>query len=208
MENKVFLKLNKIQTAISVEKTKFNEFGNFNYRSCEDILKALKPLLDANQCVIVLTDELVNFGEKMYVRATAMLIDCENGDTVSADAYAQEPAKPKAKMDESQTTGSTSSYARKYALNGLLALDDNEDSDQTNNGKTTKKPGEKLITKVQIDKLKKLGFTDERLEKMAKYYKVDKVEEITFKQAEETIKKQEKAAENEKAQQQAGEKHE
>ena len=187
----IYEKLLKIQTELAVTKDKFNSFGEFKYRSCEDILQALKPFLKELNCVILLNDELANAGDKNYIKATATLVDVENKESVSAIAYAQEPPKAKPKMDESQTSGSTSSYARKYALNGLLALDDNVDSDTTNKGDKVEKT-EKLITKTQIQELKKLGFNDERLSKMAAYYKVDTIEKITYKQADEAIKKQTK----------------
>ena len=188
----VYEKLLKIQTELVVTKDKYNGFAEFKYRSCEDILQALKPYLKELNCLILLNDELASVGEKSYIKATATLFDIENKESVSAVAYAQEPPKAKPKMDESQTSGSTSSYARKYALNGLLALDDNADSDTTNNGDKTGQKAEKLITKTQIQELKKLGFTDERLHKMAEYYKVDCIEKVTYKQADEAIKKQTK----------------
>lgn len=187
----LYKKLSIIQEQMKVEKKKHNDFADFNYRSAEDILQAAKPLCTAQELVLLLNDELVQRGERFYIEATATLTDGE--EFVTAKALAREPEKPKAKMDESQTTGSTSSYARKYALGGLFALDDGNDSDKINNGKNTEKPAEKLITKAQIEELKKLGFTDERLKSMAKYYKVEKLEQITFKQAEQAITKQKKA---------------
>lgn len=186
----LYKKLSTIQEKLKVEKGKHNEFGGFDYRSCEDILQAVKPMLVEKGLTILLQDNIKQLGDRFYIEATATLTDGE--DSISTIAYAREPEKPKAKMDESQTTGSTSSYARKYALGGLFALDDGNDSDKTNNGKD-EKPAEKLITKVQIEELKKMGFTDERLTNMAKYYKVEKVEQITFKQAEQAIAKQKKA---------------
>lgn len=194
----ILKKLQNIQTAIVVKKSKYNEFADFDYRSCEDILQALKPHLTKQGCIIKLDDELINMGEKIYIKAIASIIDTTDGQAISATAFAQEPPKAKAKMDESQTTGSTSSYARKYALNGLLALDDNADPDKINNGKNKTPAETKLITKVQIEELKKLGFDDARLDKMVKYYKLNKLEELTFKQADEAIKKQKRAQEKAK----------
>lgn len=190
----IYEKLADIQAKIKVEKSKHNSFADFDYRSCEDILQSLKPLLAEHKLIILLTDEVKQFGDRFYIEATAKLTDGENEIVVKASA--REPVNPKAKMDESQTSGSTSSYARKYALSGLLALDDGNDSDKTNNGKADKKGEEKLITKTQIAELKKLGFDDARLEKMIKYYKVTKLEEITYKQADEAIKKQRRVVEN------------
>jgi len=187
----IYQKLANIQAKLKVEKNKHNEFGGFDYRSCEDILQAIKPFLQEQKCAIKLDDDLIAINDKVYIKATARLIDIEDKEEVAASAFAQEPPKPKAKMDESQTTGSTSSYARKYALNGLFALDDGNDSDKTNNGKE-EKPADKLITKAQIAEMKKLGFTEERLNGMAKYYKVEKLDQVTFKQAEQAIQKQKK----------------
>lgn len=179
-----------LQAEIKVEKNKHNTFGDFNYRSCEDILQELKPKLQKYGMLVLLEDEIVQVGDRVYIKATATLTDGE--DKIQTSAFAREPEKPKAKMDESQTTGSASSYARKYALSGLLALDDGNDPDKTNNGKAEKQ-AEKPITKAQIEELKKLGFTDERLTKMAQYYKVDSIDKITFKQAEQAIQKQKNA---------------
>lgn len=187
MNKSLVEKLVKIQTQLQVEKTKHNEFGDFMFRSAEDILKALKPYLSELQVAILLNDEVKSINEKYYVEATATLTDGE--DCITTKASAREPDQPKAKMDSSQTTGSTSSYARKYALSGLLGLDDGIDSDGIN--KKTDKPTN-LITKAQIDELKKLGFSDERLKKMAEYYKVKNIEEISFEQAKEAINKQRK----------------
>lgn len=187
--NDIYKKLAEIQYNLKVEKNKHNEFGGFDYRSCEDILQAVKPMLAQQGLVILLEDNIQQVGDRFYIEAVVTLTD---GDTaITSKAYAREPEKPKAKMDESQTTGSTSSYARKYALSGLFALDDGNDSDKTNNGKGEKeKVAEKFITKAQIEEMKKLGFTDERLNGMAKYYKVEKLEQVTFKQAEQAIQKQ------------------
>ena len=182
-------KLLDIQAKLKVGKTRYNGFAEFNYRSCEDILLAVKPMLTERGLIILFNDEIVEVCGRVYVGATVTISDGEN--SMSVKAYAREPEKPKSKMDESQATGSTSSYARKYALNGLFALDDGNDSDQLNNGKEPE--SEKLITKEQIEQLKKLGFNDERFAKMADYYKVKKLEDVTYKQAAEAIRKQTKA---------------
>lgn len=121
----------KIQSELKSPKNQFNSFGKYNYRSCEDILEALKPLLLANECKLILSDEMVNIGERYYVKATAT-ITSEN-DSVSVTAFAREEAEKKG-MDLMQLSGATSSYARKYALNGLFLIDDNKDSDTTNKG--------------------------------------------------------------------------
>lgn len=181
-------KIIDIQTKLNVEKSKYSDYGSYHYRSAEDILKALKPYLIEHKLIVQLNDEVVVKEGRFYIEATATLSDGK--EMLSAKASAREPEKPKAKMDESQTTGSTSSYARKYALSGLLGLDDGVDSDSLPPDKKKDDKAEKLITKQQLKELKELGFDDERLQKMATYYKVSKIEEITQKQAEQTINKQ------------------
>ena len=182
-------KLLDIQSKLKVDKARYNDFASFNYRSCEDILSAVKPMLAERGLIILFNDEIVEVCGRVYVGATVTISDGENN--ISVKAYAREPEKPKSKMDESQATGSTSSYARKYALNGLFALDDGNDSDNLNNGKEPQ--NEKLITQEQINELKRLGFSEARLEAMAEYYKVDTIKKVTYKQAAEAIRKQTKA---------------
>jgi hypothetical protein len=121
-------KLTEIQQALNVPKSLHNEFGNFNYRSCEKILEAVKPLL--GDFYLALTDEIVNIGNRYYVKATAVLKN--DKEEYSTTAYAREPEIKKG-MDESQITGAASSYARKYALNGLFAIDDTKDADSMDN---------------------------------------------------------------------------
>lgn len=124
-------KLTEIQSTLKAPKGNFNNFGKYKYRSCEDILEALKPLLAELSCVVTLSDEIVQIGERYYIKATATLLDCESGETQSTTAFAREELEKKG-MDSSQITGSASSYARKYALNGLFAIDDGVDADKTN----------------------------------------------------------------------------
>jgi len=117
-------KLFAVQRALKAPKTQKNNFGGYNYRTCEDILSAVKPLL--NDCTITISDEIVEVAGRIYVKATAIFEDGEH--SVATTAYARE-AEFKKGMDESQLTGATSSYARKYALNGLLLIDDTADTD-------------------------------------------------------------------------------
>lgn len=129
----------EIQGILNAPKNQFNKFGGYKYRSCEDILTALKPLTAARGCFVTLYDEVVPVGNRIYVRATACITNSE-GVQVCATAYARE-AEEKKGMDEAQITGSASSYARKYALNGLFAIDDTRDADATNtHGKDTPAP--------------------------------------------------------------------
>lgn len=124
----IYEKLLNIQTELKAPKNQYNDFGKYNYRNCEDILEAVKPLCAKHQAACVLTDEIVMLGDRFYVKATATLINTENGERISNSASAREDATKKG-MDGAQLTGSTSSYARKYALNGLFAIDDTKDSD-------------------------------------------------------------------------------
>lgn len=183
----IYEKLLDIQQKLVVSKSKYNKFAEFNYRSCEDILQAVKPLLSTHKLLIILNDGIEQVGERFYIKATATLTDGEN--KIETSALAREPQSPKAKMDESQTTGSTSSYARKYALNGLFALDDNADSDADKKQKEI----EKTITKVQKTTLEKYGVS---LEDVAKYLKVATVDEIPFAKAKQLVDKKTKEQES------------
>lgn len=124
--------LAQIQSELKAPKGQRNNFGKYNYRSCEDILEAVKPLLNVRGLAIIITDDIVQIGERYYVRATATIYDSE-GSYISNSALAREELK-RTGMDASQITGATSSYARKYALNGLFAIDDTKDADATNKG--------------------------------------------------------------------------
>jgi hypothetical protein len=126
-------KLQGIQTELKAPKGQTNKFGGYRYRSCEDILTALKPLLAQYACTLAISDEIVEVGGRVYVMATATLAStsCEGDDAVSTSGFARE-AETKKGMDDAQITGSASSYARKYALNGLFAIDDTKDPDATN----------------------------------------------------------------------------
>ena len=121
-----YKKVTFIQENLNAPKNQRNNFGKYNYRSAEDILLALKPLAAKNGLIVLINDSIELIGERYYVKATASLTDGQN--TISAEAFARE-ALTKKGMDEGQVTGSTSSYARKYALNGLLCIDDNKDAD-------------------------------------------------------------------------------
>lgn len=124
-------KLMTIQQTLNAPKNLFNRHGGYSYRSCESILEAVKPLLKENGMVLTISDEVVNVGSKNYIKATARLIEVETGEVFTTAAFARE-AETRKGMDDSQLTGATSSYARKYALNGLFAIDDNKDADATN----------------------------------------------------------------------------
>ena len=118
----------KIQNELKAPKNLYNKFGKFNYRSAESILEAVKPICFKYDCLLTISDEIVLVGDRIYVKATATLIDTQTNDTISTIAYAREDAEKKG-MDGAQLTGATSSYARKYALNGLFCIDDTKDPD-------------------------------------------------------------------------------
>lgn len=130
-------KLNVIQNKLKAPKGQFNKFGNYKYRSCEDILEALKPLLAETKTTIVMKDEIEFIGDRHYLKAICTLYDLESDGQISNSAFAREPESKKG-MDSAQITGSTSSYARKYALNGLFAIDDTKDSDTNEYHEQTK----------------------------------------------------------------------
>lgn len=121
-----------IQSELKAPKTQVNNFGGYKYRKAEDILEAVKPLLAKQKCTLIITDDIVMVGNRIYVKATATLKN-EKGEVEEATGWAREEESKKG-MDASQITGASSSYARKYALNGLFAIDDNADYDTTNNG--------------------------------------------------------------------------
>lgn len=126
----IYGKLCAIQSEIKVPKTQFSDYGNFYYRSAESILEALKPILSSYKTLLILSDEIVQIGDRYYIRAIAKLYDLESDEFITNTAYARE-ALTEPKKSESQITGTASSYARKYALNGLFLLDDNKDADAT-----------------------------------------------------------------------------
>lgn len=127
----VYQKLNKVQTELKAPKGQFNKFGNYKYRSCEDILEGLKPLLKEVGAIVLLSDSVEFIEGRYYVKARAQFVDTDTAEKIEVSAMAREDDSKKG-MDSSQLTGSTSSYARKYALNGLFCIDDTKDSDATN----------------------------------------------------------------------------
>ena len=159
--------LAQIQSELKAPKGQRNNFGKYNYRSCEDILEAVKPLLQERGLVILITDDIVQIGERYYVRATATIYDSE-GSYISNSALAREELK-RSGMDASQITGATSSYARKYALNGLFAIDDTKDADATNKGQDEPKPAKATAQPV--------AFTDEIRQALAKAQSVQELVE-------------------------------
>lgn len=156
-----------IQNELKAPKNQFNSFGEFHYRSCEDILEAVKPLLFKYGAALILSDEVVLIGNRYYVKATATLLTSEGG-TFKASAYAREMETRK-KMDDGQLTGAASSYARKYALNGLFDIDDAKDADARDNRDLGgAKPADKPAKNIDIDKEMKAATTAAELQKMCR----------------------------------------
>lgn len=142
----ILMKLGAVQTELKAPKGQYNSFGKYKYRSCEDILEAVKPLLDAKGCTLIVSDAMENIGDRYYIKATATIFDRETGESVSNSAYAREEDTKKG-MDGSQITGTASSYARKYALNGLFLIDDTKDAD-TDEYKQQNSPKNDVISPI------------------------------------------------------------
>lgn len=167
---KLHEKLLAIQTKLKAPKGQYNSFGKYSYRSAEDILEAAKPLNAEQGVLLTITDEIKEVGGRIYVVATATVSD--GTDELKVSAFAREPENKKG-MDESQITGATSSYARKYALNGLYAIDDNKDADtnehkQQQENAPKKQPAQKQQQKQQQQQEK--GFTEQELHELVEKY--------------------------------------
>ena len=162
---KLHEKLLAIQTKLKAPKGQYNKFGNFNYRSAEDILEAVKPLNAEQGVLLTITDEIKEIGGRVYVVATATVSD--GTDELKVSAFAREPENKKG-MDESQITGATSSYARKYALNGLYAIDDNKDADTDEHKQQQENAPKKQQTQKQQQQEK--GFTEQELHELVEKY--------------------------------------
>lgn len=175
-----------IQNELKAPKGQYNSFGKYKYRSCEDILEAVKPLLEQHGCMLLISDSLEQIGERYYVKATATIMTSEE-HVFTASAYAREPENKKG-MDESQITGTASSYARKYALNGLFLIDDTKDADtdENRNERTGRAEAQKMedglkkkLTKKDLDVLKK-SITDAQAEWALKAYQLQDLSQMTY----------------------------
>ena len=180
------IKLMNIQQELKAPKGQYNDFGKYAYRSCEDILEAVKPLLKKEKVVLTIGDELQYIGNRYYIKATATLIDTESEAIISNSAYAREEETKKG-MDGSQITGASSSYARKYALNGLFGIDDNKDSDTTNIQSKEEKEDKKASPK-QIELIQKY-YQGENLTKLLEANNLEKLEEMSINKASEILSK-------------------
>nr|DAH42064.1 MAG TPA: ERF superfamily protein [Caudoviricetes sp.] len=194
----IYEKLGIIQSKLKAPKGQYNSFGKYKYRSCEDILEAVKPLLAETKTVLSVTDRMEVVGDRIYVRAEAHLKDCEDLGEIVTVAYAREEESKKG-MDSSQVTGAASSYARKYALNGLFCIDDNKDSDSTNTGErnssskktTSGKENVEMISsenvmsiKNIIDKYPNLNL----IERIRIRFKVNDIQSLTKEKGTECLK--------------------
>lgn len=167
---RLYEKLTEVQNELKAPKSKYNSFGKYNYRSCEDILEAVKPILKAKKLAMTVRDDVVNIGDRFYIMATVTVFDCESEEKVSTTAYAREDADKKG-MDGSQITGSSSSYARKYALNGMFAIDDTKDADGWNTHGKDKPAEKKDEPKPYADEKNQSEYaTEEQVSKLNKYY--------------------------------------
>lgn len=185
-------KLIAVQSELKAPKGNFNKFGGYKYRSCEDILEAVKPLLAQNSLLLTIKDTIEEIGGRVYVRATATISDGDSA--ISVDAYARE-AEVKKGMDDSQITGTASSYARKYCLNGLFLIDDTKDADtdeftaQTRRQQTSRQPAQDFDGSARIDATQAKVIEDlaalagKDVAAMCEYYKIKSCAELTVEQA-------------------------
>ena len=198
MSSSVNVKLMKIQTELKCPKNLYNSFGKYKYRNAEGICEAVKPYLAKHNCSLTLSDDIIAVGDRIYVKATAVLMDNETNGCISVSAMARE-AEEKKGQDDSQITGTASSYARKYALNGLFLLDDTKDADtdeyhnQTHAKQSESDKAEAFdkncdeIGKLKISNIKvniiKGKCADDGVpeEKVLKLYKIAKFEDMTEK---------------------------
>lgn len=165
---KLHEKLLAIQTKLKAPKGQYNSFGKYSYRSAEDILEAVKPLNAEQGVLLTITDEIKEIGGRVYVVSTATVSD--GTDELKVSAFAREPENKKG-MDESQITGATSSYARKYALNGLYAIDDNKDADTDEHKQQQENaPKKQQAQKQQAQKQQEQGFTEQELHELVEKY--------------------------------------
>lgn len=172
--------LHLIQAELKAPKGQFNAFGKYRYRSCEDIVEAAKPILAKHECSLIISDDIVQIGDRLFVKATARILSA-GAIIAEASAFAEHALEKKG-MDAAQVTGSTSSYARKYALNGLLAIDDTKDADATN---THGKDEPALISAEQAGEIKDLlQSTKSDTAKFMKVFDIKCVEDMTAAQFE------------------------
>lgn len=186
-------KLLEVQVKLNAPKNQHNSFGNYNYRSCEDVIEAVKPILAEQKLSLTMSDSIECIGNRYYVRADVKVIDCENSTDISVCAYAREEETKKG-MDSAQITGSASSYARKYALNGLFAIDDSKDSDTDEYKKSFDEKGRDEVPDSEMKKLFKeleneLIRTGYGKKAIATTYKVDRIYDLSKLQVKDALKR-------------------
>lgn len=188
----VYEKLSKVQSELKAPKGQYNSFGKYKYRSCEDILEAVKPLNAKHGVVLTVGDEVVEISNRFYVKATAVFVDIESGEKIINTALAREDDAKKG-MDGSQITGTASSYARKYCLNGLFCIDDTKDADtdeyrhQQERKPQENKPQERQYVKVVNGRTAVINSNGEYID----------IENLTVEQLEKTLKIKQFAAAHE-----------
>lgn len=188
MQENILEKLSNVQNELKAPKNQKNNFGNYNYRSAEDILEAVKPICKKHRTVLKLSDILKQVGERYYVEATAILYDLDSDNNINATASAREEETKKG-MDGSQITGTASSYARKYALNGLFNIDDTKDADTDEYQKQVK---QEVKTQMPISEQQKKvllnNAENETVKKALEFYKKE-IDDLTIVEASTIIKK-------------------
>ena len=198
MNKKLYEKLNRVQEKLNAPKSEYNKFGGFHYRNAEGILNALKPLLKEEKLNLIMNDTIEKIGERYYIKAQAILTDVEKpmiednevslANSIVTEAYAREDETKKG-MDASQLTGSTSSYARKYALNAMFLIDDNKDADTDEfHEQTNVKREEPKISPKQLEIINK-NYQGENMGKLLKVNNLEKIEDMTLSKASELINK-------------------
>ena len=180
----IYSKLTLIQSELKAPKNQYNAFGKYKYRNCEDILEALKPILLKYDCSLFITDSLEQKGDRYYINAQSTLIDNETEKQIIVEGWAREEESKKG-MDGSQVTGASSSYARKYALNGMFAIDDTQDSDATNKN-------ENVLTQDQIKRIyaiaKESSLGEDAIKKWIKSkYDKESLKTLSIKEYEELV---------------------
>lgn len=177
--------LQAIQSELKAPKNLYNSFGKYSYRSAESILEAVKPLLKKHGAQLTLSDEIVAVNDRIYVKATASITD--GTETVTTTAFAREPDEKKG-MDGSQITGTASSYARKYALNGLFLIDDTKDADTDEYHNQTTEPSVQVKVETYKQMQAEIHRTGTDINKLCAFYKVKALNELTEEQAQKALK--------------------
>jgi essential recombination function protein len=191
----IYEKLLKAQVELKAPKGQYNSFGKYKYRSCEDILEALKPVLDKLKLTLFIKDDVIEVNTRNYVKATIILVNTEKPDEIIETSALAREEETKKGMDGSQITGASSSYARKYALNGMFMIDDTKDSDSTNtHGKDEAKTDEEkkqafLNSKEGMIERLKESLSNDKLKKVLSAYNVNELWEMTTEQLKEACQK-------------------